>query len=41
MAGTDPLTLMQLGGWRSIKMVQRYTHLSAAHLADAAKRISL
>lgn len=41
MAGTDPLTLMQLGGWKSVKMVQRYTHLSSDHLADAAKRIAL
>jgi integrase len=39
MEGTHPLELMELGGWSSLKMVKRYSHLGEARLADAAKRI--
>ena len=31
MAGTDLRTLPELGGWRSIQMVERYAHLSDDH----------
>jgi integrase len=40
-AGTPIQTLMELGGWRSLKMVLRYAHLSDAHLKSAADKINL
>lgn len=40
MAGTDLAVLQQLGGWQSPQMVQRYAHLSPAHLAAAADRVT-
>jgi hypothetical protein len=27
-AGVDPLTIQQLGGWKTLQMVQRYADLS-------------
>lgn len=39
MAGTDMRTLQELGGWASLSMVQRYSHLSADHLSSAASKI--
>jgi len=36
MAGTPLLTLQQLGGWRSLSMVNRYAHLAGEGLADYA-----
>ncbi|WP_425467802.1 tyrosine-type recombinase/integrase [Pleionea sediminis] len=41
MRGTTPSELMELGGWTSLKMVQRYAHLAESHLHQAAKNISL
>jgi integrase len=38
--GTSLHELMQLGGWASLAMVQRYAHLAPDHLADAAERLS-
>jgi len=40
MAGVDPRTIQDLVGWRSLLMVQRYTHLSPAHKAAAIERIA-
>src|SRR4030095_11371290 len=40
MAGVDPATIQELGGWRSLVMVQRYTHLTPAHKAAAVERIA-
>jgi integrase len=40
MAGVDPRTIQELGGWASLAMVERYTHLSPTHKADAVKRIA-
>jgi hypothetical protein len=40
MAGVDPATIQELGGWRSLVMVQRYTHLTPAHRAAAVERIA-
>ena len=39
MAGVDPKTMMEIGGWRSLGMVQRYSHLSPQHKAEAVKRL--
>jgi len=33
--------LMQMGGWRSLVMVQRYAHLAPDHLAAAAERVRI
>jgi site-specific recombinase XerD len=30
--------LMQLGGWKSYSMVQKYAHLAPEHLAAAAEK---
>lgn len=35
-AGTPLLALQELGGWRTIVMVQRYAHLAPSHLATHA-----
>ena len=40
MAGVDPRTIQELGGWASLKMVERYTHLSPTHKAEAVERIA-
>jgi len=37
--GTPLHALQELGGWASPEMVQRYAHLSAAHLEDYANNI--
>jgi integrase len=39
MAGVDPLTVKELGGWRTLSMVQRYAHLAPGHLAAAVERL--
>ena len=40
MAGVDPATIQELGGWRSLKMVERYAHLSPSHEAEAVERLA-
>lgn len=40
MAGVDPRTIRKLGGWASLQMVERYTHLSPTHRADAVHGIA-
>ena len=39
MAGVDLLAIQQLGGWKSIAMVQRYAHLSPSHRRAAIERL--
>lgn len=39
MAGVDLRTIQDLGGWRTIGMVERYSHLSPAYKALAVERI--
>ncbi len=39
MAGVDLLTVKELGGWRSLKMVERYAHLSPGYLDAAVERL--
>ena len=36
LAGTPPIVLKELGGWSSLAMVERYSHLNPGHLADWA-----
>jgi len=38
--GTPLYVLQQLGGWRSLEMVQKYAHLSSEHLAPHVERVS-
>ncbi len=40
MSGADPRTIQELGGWASLEMVERYTHLSPTHKAEAVERIA-
>jgi len=37
--GTPMHVLQQLGGWNSVEMVKRYTHLSVEHLREHADRL--
>jgi site-specific recombinase XerD len=39
MAGVDLRTIQELGGWRSLKMVERYAHLWPSHKAEAVERL--
>jgi len=40
-AAGEPLrTIQELGGWASLEIVERYTHLSPTHKADAVERIA-
>jgi hypothetical protein len=39
MAGVDLRTIQELGGWRTLAMVARYSHLSPAHLQAAVERL--
>jgi len=41
MAGVDLLTVKELGGWKSLTMVQRYAHLSRSHRREAIERLAL
>lgn len=39
MAGASILEIKEIGGWKSLKMVMRYAHLSPSHLQGAAARL--
>ena len=39
MEGVDLLTIKELGGWKSLPMVQRYAHLSPSHRRTAIERL--
>jgi integrase len=39
-AGTDLPTLMQIGGWSSLRMVQRYATTSPERMAEAIRRLA-
>lgn len=39
MAGVPLHTIMVLGGWKTLRMVQRYAHLSPDHLQEALERL--
>jgi integrase len=39
MAGVDLRTVQALGGWRTLAMVQRYSHLAPDHLREAVERL--
>jgi integrase len=39
MGGVDPLTVKDLGGWKSLAMVHRYAHLSDEHRRKAVETL--
>jgi putative membrane protein len=39
MAGTELLTIKEVGGWKSLAMVQRYAHLTPNRLREAVERL--
>jgi integrase len=39
MAGVDLVTLMRLGGWKSLRMVQRYATVDVTHMAAAVAKL--
>ena len=39
MAGVDLRTIQQLGGWRTLTIVQRYSRLAPTHLQEAVERL--
>jgi hypothetical protein len=38
-SGVDLRAVQELGGWRTLSMVQRYAHLSPGQLAAAVEKI--
>lgn len=40
MGAVDLFTLMRIGGWSSLKMVEKYGAVSAAHLHEATRKIA-
>lgn len=40
MSGCDLFTLMRLGGWSNLSMVQRYAAVSSEHMKEAISRLS-
>ena len=38
--GNAPLTVQELGGWRTLAMIERYSHLSPQHKARAIERLA-
>lgn len=41
MAGVDLRTIQHLGGWKTLSMVERYTHLSPDHTRQAIERLQV
>ena len=39
MARVDLRTVLELGGWKTLGMVQCYAHLAPSHLAAAVERL--
>ena len=38
MEGADLLTIKELGGWKTLSMVQRYAHRAPGHRQEAVER---
>jgi site-specific recombinase XerD len=39
MAGIDLITIMRLGGWKSLRMIQRYAAVDSQHMQEAVRRL--
>ena len=40
MAGIDLITIMNMGGWKSLRMVQRYSSVSIEHMREAVNKLN-
>lgn len=40
MSGVDLSTIQRMGGWASLRMVERYAAVSTEHMAEAVKRLA-
>lgn len=40
MAGIDLITIMHMGGWKSLRMVQRYASVGVDHMREAINKLS-
>ena len=40
MAGIDLITIVHMGGWKSLRMVQRYASVGVDHMRDAINRLT-
>jgi len=40
MAGVDLRTVQELGGWKTLAMVQRYAHLAKSHKTQALEKLA-
>ncbi|TPG37984.1 hypothetical protein EAH79_17040 [Sphingomonas koreensis] len=38
MAGIDLITILRMGGWKSLRMVQRYAAVDTTHMNDAINK---
>ena len=41
VAGVDLITVMRLGGWKSLRMVQRYAAVDTNHMKQAAPKVAV
>lgn len=39
MAGIDLITIMHMGGWKSLRMVQRYASVGVEHMREAINKL--
>ena len=39
MTGAGLLTIKEVGGWRTLAMIQRYAHLAPGHVQAAVERL--
>ena len=40
MAGIDLITIMHMGGWKSLRMVQRYAAVGVEHMREAIAKLN-
>ncbi|UXC89700.1 MULTISPECIES: hypothetical protein [Sphingobium] len=40
MAGIDLITIMNMGGWKSLGMVQRYSSVSVDHMRESINKLN-
>lgn len=41
MSGADMRTIQEVGGWRTLGMVERYSHLAESHKAEAVEKLAI
>lgn len=40
MAGIDLINIMRMGGWKSLRMVQRYAAVDTTHMHEAVHKLT-